>query len=173
MLRPLLSFHKWYVDVTLNRIKFIWNVKWVPHYGYKYRCVFTAYIFNNSLKRNTGGLEIFVECCLLGGTKVVDDDPINDVLRPIACQVSTWHSCNPLRAKFFRGNKIIYSHFMSFLHIDKTQVIEILPQARHKLILHSHGCWCRGDARSRGISNHDTGYVEANYFGPRSLRVDW
>ena len=31
---------------------------------------------------------------------------------------------NPLRAKFFRGN--IYLHFVSFLHIDTTQVVEIL-----------------------------------------------
>ena len=59
---------------------------------------FTAYIFKTILKRNTGGLEISVDCCLLGGTKLVDDDPINDLLRSIAYQVSIWHSCNPLRA---------------------------------------------------------------------------
>ena len=35
---------------------------------------------------------------------------------------------NPLRAKFFRGNLNIYSYFVSFLHIDTTQVFEILPQ---------------------------------------------
>ena len=34
---------------------------------------------------------------------------------------------NPLRAKFFGGNKNIYLHFMSFLHIDMTQVFEIFP----------------------------------------------
>ena len=34
---------------------------------------------------------------------------------------------NPLRAKFFRENINIYLHFMSFLHINKTQVIEIPP----------------------------------------------
>ena len=37
---------------------------------------------------------------------------------------------NPLHAKFFRGNKNIYLHFMSFLHIDMMQVVEILPQVR-------------------------------------------
>ena len=37
---------------------------------------------------------------------------------------------NPLRAKFFWGNINIYLHFMSFLHIDMTQVGEILPQIR-------------------------------------------
>ena len=33
---------------------------------------------------------------------------------------------NPLRAKFFRGNIKIYLHFVSFLHIDMTHVVEIL-----------------------------------------------
>ena len=37
---------------------------------------------------------------------------------------------NPLHAKFFRGNINIYLHFMSLLHIDKTQVLKILPQVR-------------------------------------------
>ena len=37
---------------------------------------------------------------------------------------------NPLRAKLFKGNKNIYLHFMSFLHIDLTQVLKILPQVR-------------------------------------------
>ena len=35
---------------------------------------------------------------------------------------------NPLGAKFYRGNKNIYLHFKSFLHIDMTQVVAILPQ---------------------------------------------
>ena len=39
---------------------------------------------------------------------------------------------NPLRAKFFRGNINIYLHFVSFLHIDTTQVVEILPQVRQE-----------------------------------------
>ena len=41
-------------------------------------------------------------------------------------------SLKPLRAKFFRGNVDIYSHFVSFLHIDTTQVVEILPQIRQE-----------------------------------------
>ena len=36
--------------------------------------------------------------------------------------------CHPLRAKFSRGNKNIYLHFMSFLRIDMAQVVEILAQ---------------------------------------------
>ena len=31
------------------------------------------------------------------------------------------------RAKFSSGNIDIYLHFVSFLHIDSTQVVEILP----------------------------------------------
>ena len=41
-------------------------------------------------------------------------------------------SINPLRAKFFRENRNIYLHFVSFLHIDTTQVVEILPQIRQE-----------------------------------------
>ena len=37
---------------------------------------------------------------------------------------------NLLRAKFFRVNINIYLHFMSFLHTNKTQVVEIPPQVR-------------------------------------------
>ena len=37
---------------------------------------------------------------------------------------------NPLRAKFLRENINIYLHFMSFLHIYKTQVAEIPPRVR-------------------------------------------
>ena len=42
---------------------------------------------------------------------------------------------NLLRAKFFKGNKNIYLPFMSFLHIDMMQVVEILPQVRQELNL--------------------------------------
>ena len=44
-----------------------------------------------------------------------------------------WDYILALHAKFFRGNKNIYLHFMSFLHIDMTQVVEILPQVRQEL----------------------------------------
>ena len=37
---------------------------------------------------------------------------------------------NPLCVKFFRENMNIYLHFVSFLHIDTTQVAEILTQIR-------------------------------------------
>ena len=37
---------------------------------------------------------------------------------------------NPLHAIFFRENINIYLHFMSFLHTDYTQVVEIPPRVR-------------------------------------------
>ena len=59
---------------------------------------------------------------------------------------------------------------MQFLHIDMTQVVEILLQVKDKdlPILHSqyHGCWCPGDARSQGISNHDIDQVNLDNSGP-------
>ena len=39
----------------------------------------------------------------------------------------------PLRAKFLRGNKNLCLHFMSFLNIDMTQVVETLPKVRQEL----------------------------------------
>ena len=51
---------------------------------------------------------------------------------------------------------------MLFLHIDMTQVVEILPQVRGELTYPTkyRECWYPGDARSQGISNHDIDYVE-------------
>ena len=37
---------------------------------------------------------------------------------------------NPLHANFFSGKESIYLHFMSFRHIDMTEVVEIFPQVR-------------------------------------------
>ena len=69
---------------------------------------------------------------------------------------------NPLHAKFFRENKNMHLHFMSFLHNNKTQVVEIPPQDKDLPTLHDqyHGCWWPGDARSQGISNHDFDLVK-------------
>ena len=39
---------------------------------------------------------------------------------------------NPLRANFLWGKINIYLHFVWFLHIDTTQVVEILPQIRQE-----------------------------------------
>ena len=45
----------------------------------------------------------------------------------------SWKHINRLRAKFFRGNINIYLHFVSFLHIDMTQILKILPEVREGL----------------------------------------
>ena len=39
---------------------------------------------------------------------------------------------DPLSAKLFRGKINQYLHFVSFFHIDVTQVVEILPQIRQE-----------------------------------------
>ena len=46
----------------------------------------------------------------------------------------TMSALNPLRGKFFKGNINIYMylHFVSFLHIDMTQVVELLPEIRQE-----------------------------------------
>ena len=38
----------------------------------------------------------------------------------------------PLHAKFFRESINMYKHFVSYLHIDMTQVVEILSQIRQE-----------------------------------------
>ena len=54
---------------------------------------------------------------------------VDQSLRIIHVSMLSW---NPLRAKFFRENINIYLHFVSYLHIDTTQVVEILPQIRQE-----------------------------------------
>ena len=44
--------------------------------------------------------------------------------------------------------------FISFLHTDMTQVVEILPRVRQGFAR------CPGEARSQGISNHDIDLVK-------------
>ena len=54
---------------------------------------------------------------------------------------------------------------MEFLYIDMTQVVEILTQVRQECTYSTgeyHGCWCPGDARSQGISNHDIYHDDPN-----------
>ena len=59
-----------------------------------------------------------------------------NAFKHVACEMAVILSqpqfVNPSRAKFFRRNQNIYLHFMSFLHIDVTQVVEILSQVRQR-----------------------------------------
>ena len=73
---------------------------------------------------------------------------LNGWYKPVPNRNKAKQTINPLRAKFFWGNTNIYLHFMSFLHIDLTQVLKhFLKQEKHLHVLYSqyHGCWCPGD----------------------------
>ena len=73
---------------------------------------------------------------------------------------------------FFQREQNIYLHFMSFLHIDMAQAVEIISQIRPELAYSTyqyHGFWCPGDARNQAITNHDIYYIELNWLGPRTL----
>ena len=63
---------------------------------------------------------------------LISPDPVDWV--PFLFNFVYFFLINPLRAKFFRGNINIYLHFVSFLHIDTTQVFEIpVSQTRTNL----------------------------------------
>ena len=83
---------------------------------------------------------------------------------------------NPLRAKFFRGNINIYLHFVSFLYIDMTQVVEILPQITQEPTYSYKVNIMAADVLatpgSQGISSHDIDLVKPSSLGPRTLRVN-
>ena len=51
-------------------------------------------------------------------------EPPNNTSQPHRLSIIQIH---PLRAIFCTGKENIYSYFMSFLHIDMTQVVEIFP----------------------------------------------
>ena len=48
----------------------------------------------------------------------------------VLCDMFDANEINPLRAKFLGENINIYLHFISFLYIDKTQVVQIPPRVR-------------------------------------------
>ena len=62
-------------------------------------------------------------------TKVINPELSLEFMGGIASKAHTI-CINLLGAKFCRGNMNIYLHFMSFPHIDMTQVVEIFPQVR-------------------------------------------
>ena len=61
------------------------------------------------------------------------DNGVSILWQVILPTLRPYQKLNPLLAKFSRGNKNIYFRFMSFLHIDMTQVVEILPQVEQEL----------------------------------------
>ena len=67
---------------------------------------------------------------------------------------------NLLHAKFFTGNINMYLHFVSFLHIDTTQVVEILPQTRTYPLYIVNIMAADVALRRQGISSHDIDLVK-------------
>ena len=67
---------------------------------------------------------------MMGGTQLFSGNNQVDHLSHV--YIWSMVDFNPLRAKFFRGNINIYLHFVSFLHIGTTQVVEILTQIRQE-----------------------------------------
>ena len=65
-------------------------------------------------------------------------------------------------------------HFISFLHTDMTQVVEILPRIRQEFTNSTESIswvlmfWRR---RSQGIGIHDIDYIEPEEFGPHTIKV--
>ena len=64
--------------------------------------------------------------CLTGGVIGFELKELKLTDKRSADQLLFW-KINPLRAKFFRRNLKIYLHFVSFRHIDTTQVVVIFP----------------------------------------------
>ena len=61
------------------------------------------------------------------------------------------------------SSTLIWHRYLNFfLNYDKDL---------HILYSQCYGCWCPGDVRSQGISNHDIDLVKPSWLGPRTSRV--
>ena len=72
---------------------------------------------------------------------------------------------NNLRAKLFIGSTIVFQQYISSLHTDMTQAVEIFLHASRELTYSKsqyHRCWGSSDARSQGNSIYGIYYVEPN-----------
>ena len=78
------------------------------------------------------GLTISIESLHFFDLMLIDEHPSFQSLSSIWKDFNYPCTLNPLRAKFFRRNINIYLHFVSFLHIDTTQVVEIPLQIRQE-----------------------------------------
>ena len=89
-------------------------------------------------------------------------------LRPLAIWqgVDCWKSFHPLQLSGFSA---IYGNLSNnTVGVCQNRVYSSCHEHKDPLSLHSqyHGCWCSGDATSKGISNRDIYYVEASEIGP-------
>ena len=110
--RPLTQFNIesriqiWYTNIIINRLSFFF-IKYHHHWLQNFaRIIYEATQYQR--------MESHIWYSVNG----------------IPSRTTTLASINPICAEFFRGNIIIYLHFMSLLHIDKTKVLKILPQVR-------------------------------------------
>ena len=132
----------------------IWAFSWIIIIVCWRPCIFTAHsnfvvwvwcdLYPNDTQRRTKFRCLLqIIDCIPNRDKVVEKD---DMARILYMAQFRWngkwyfanqfnlssHVCtfNPLRARFVRGGKNIYLHFMSFLRIDMPQVVEIITQVR-------------------------------------------
>ena len=68
------------------------------------------------------------------------------------------------------------NYFFSFLNIEMSHLIEILPHGQlrahlYHMVHKCHACWWPGDTRNLDITRHDTDLVFPEYSSLRSRRV--
>ena len=97
----------------------------IPTHGSKFPiCYRIKTISSHDLARQGARTSIVIVLCYRCST---DSNPTSRI--------------DPVCAKFFRRNRNIYFHFMSFFHIDMVEVDEIIPQVRQEL---TYSCQCHG-----------------------------
>ena len=111
----------WTIDPMMNEFTGVYIYMWQKH-----KNLYSVIKKKNNhwpfSRRLTQSLEI-----LHWSQRQVSFDILIVVVRELMANTCNW-IINPLCTKFFRGNISIDLHFVSFIHIDMTQVLKILPQ---------------------------------------------
>ena len=127
-------------------------------------CVCHGLIVTN--KPNGLGMVCMIWCILYVVICIILVTVINTMnWTELSTHASCVHSCNvlgkslskccypsPFLPKFFRRNINMYLYCISFLHTDRTDVVDIFPRVFQKpTVVYSqyHTCWWPGDARSQ------------------------
>ena len=82
------------------------------------------------------------------------------IIGPVQAQMMAW--CLTLYVLNFSEQTKIYIYILLFIHIDMTQVFEILPEVRQELSCSKSISWVLMffDERGQGNSNHDIDLVK-------------